>query len=124
MAFINSTALDQGLNYINANGARLDICSAEPTTYAQATSTLTLANKAGLAVGAAEAGGVDGRRVVIPAITDGSVTGTGTGTHFALTDGVGVLLATGILTASQGLTALNNFTLDAININFRAPVSV
>jgi len=116
MAFLTDEALDGGLDYLTTNGSRIDICSSEPTTYAAATSTNTLGNKTGLSVGAAQAGDVNGRKVVVPAITDGSVSGTGTATHWALTDGTGELLATGALSASQSVTSGNTFTLDAIDI--------
>lgn len=119
MPFISDEIFDQGLDYADTNGTRIDICSSEPTTYAQATSTVSLGNKTGLNTGAAQNGATDGRRVIVPAITDGSVTGTGTATHWALTDGTSVLLATGSLSASQAVTSGNTFTLDAISITIR-----
>lgn len=119
MAFINDEVFDQGLDYADTNGTRIDICSQEPTTYAQATSTYTLGNKTGLNTGTTEAGATDGRRVIVPAITDGSVTGTDTATHWALTDGSAILVATGALSSSQAVTSGNTFTLDAISITIR-----
>lgn len=119
MAFISDEIFDQGLDYADTNGTRIDICSAEPTTYAEATSTYTLGNKTGLNTGATENGATDGRRVIVPAISDGSVTGTGTATHWALTDGTSVLLATGALSSSQAVTSGNTFSLDAISITIR-----
>lgn len=109
---------DSGLAYATANGTQIDICSAEPTTYAAATSTLTLGNDT-VTTGAATNGAVDGRRVIVPAITAGTVTGTGTVTYWALTDGVSELLAYGTLSASQAVTSGNPFTLDAISITIR-----
>ena len=44
MAFINDEVFDQGLDYADTNGTRIDICSQEPATYAAATSTFTLGN--------------------------------------------------------------------------------
>ena len=118
--YINDEIFDGGLDYADTNGTRIDICSQVPTTYTQATSTYTLGNKAGLNTGAtANAASGTGRRVTVPAITDGSVTGTGTVTHWALTDASAVLLATGPLTASQAVTSGNTFTLDAIDIIIR-----
>lgn len=119
MAYINDEVFDQGLDYADTNGTRIDICSQEPTTYAEATSTYTLGNKASLNTGATEAGATDGRRVIVPAITDGSVTGTGTASHWALTDATSVLIATGSLGSSQAVTSGNTFTLDAISITIR-----
>jgi hypothetical protein len=116
MAYINDEVFDQGLDYADTNGTRIDICSQEPVSYAAATSTYTLGNKTGLNTGATQNGASSGRRVIVPAITDGSVTGTGTATHWALTDGSAVLIATGALTSSQAVTSGNTFTLDAISI--------
>ncbi len=117
--YINDEVFDQGLDYADTNGTRIDITSQVATTYAEATSTYTLGNKTGLNTGATEAGDVDGRKVVVPAIADGSVTDTDTATHWALTDGSAILVATGPLTASQGVTSGNTFTLDAIDITIR-----
>lgn len=121
MAFIADVVFDSGLSYADTNGTRIDICSSEPTTYGQATTegAVSLGNKTGLNTGAPEAGATDGRRVIVPAITDGTVTTNGTATHWALTDGASVLIATGALSASQVVTASNTFTLDAISITIR-----
>lgn len=118
MAFISDTILDNGLVYAQSNGSRVDVCTSEPTTYAQATSTLTLGNKA-VTVGAPENGLTDGRRVQVPPINDGAVTADGTATHWALTDGVGELLATGAMTNSQALLTGNTFSLDPISVVVR-----
>lgn len=126
MAYINDEAFDAGLDYLDTNGTRIDITSQEATTYSEATTagTYSLGNKTGLNTGAPEAGATDGRRVIVPAITDGSVTNTGTASHWALTDGSSILLATGPLSSSQGVTASNTFTLDAISITIRDATAV
>jgi hypothetical protein len=121
MAYLNDEVFDQGLDWVDTNGTRIDICSAEPTTYAEATSTYTLGNKTGLNVGATENGDSSGRKVVVPAITDGTVTGTDTATHFALTDGSSVLIAAQALSSSQPVTSGNTFTLGAIDITIPDP---
>ena len=119
MAFLNDNVYDSGLSYVTTNGTRIDICSQEPTTYTQATSTYTLGNKASMTVGSPTNGATDGRKVVVPAITDGSVTSTGTASHWALTNASNTLIATGSLTSSQSVTSGNTFTLDAIDITIR-----
>lgn len=124
MAFMHDEAFDQGLDWIDTTAGaagRIDICKQEPTTYGEATTdgTHSLGNKTGLNVGAPEAGAVDGRRVIVPAITDGTVTETGTATHWALTDNSSILIATGALSSSQAVTDGNEFTLDAISITHR-----
>lgn len=122
MGSLGTNVYDQGLNYLDTNGTRLDICSQEPTTYAQATSTYTLGNKTALNIGAPAAGSPDGRQVTVPAITDGSVTATGTATHWAITNPTGSeLLATGALSASQAVTSGNPFTLTSFTVRIPAP---
>ncbi len=124
MAFLIDNVYDSGLSYVTSNGTRIDICSQEPTTYTQATSTYTLGNKASMTVGSPTNGATDGRKVVVPAITDGSVTASGTASHWALTNASNTLIATGSLTSSQSVTSGNTFTLDAIDITIRDATSV
>lgn len=117
MPFIADRVLDNGLTVLDTEANRLDICSSEPTTYTAATSTVTLGNKTSLSVGAPAARSPSGRRVTVAAITDGSVTATGTATHWAITDTANSrLLATGSLSASQAVTSGNTFTLAAFDI--------
>lgn len=52
MAYINDYVLDAALSKFDTEANRLDICSQEPTTYTEATSTYTLGNKTSLSVGA------------------------------------------------------------------------
>jgi hypothetical protein len=115
-SYLNDEVSDQGLDYADTNGTRLDICSQIPTTYAEATSTYSLGNKTGINTGATEAGDSSGRKVVIPAVTDGTVTGTGTVTHWALTDGSAILVAAQTLGSSQAVTSGNTWTTPAIDI--------
>ena len=120
MPYINDEVFDGGLDYADTNGTRIDICyTQEPATYTEATSTYTCGNKTGLNTPVPEAGGTDGRRVIVPAVTDGSVTATQTAGWWALTDGASILVAAGALSSSQGVTNGNTFTLDAISITIR-----
>ena len=118
MPFLNDAILDAALAVLDTATARLDICSAEPTTFGQATSTLTLGNKTALDIGAPADATPNGRRVTVAAITTGgTITATGTATHYAISDTVGSrLLATGALAAPQAVTAGNSFTLAAFDI--------
>lgn len=117
MPFINDRVFDLGLNVLDTEANRLDICSLEPTTFTQATSTNTLGNKTSLSVGAPADRSPTGRRVTVAAISDGTVTANGTATHWAITDTVNSrLLATGSLAASQAVTSGNTFTLGAFDI--------
>lgn len=120
MAYINDEAFDGGLDYADVNGTRLDILNADAGAVYANVATFTVGNKTGLNTSApADAGTGTGREVTVPAITDGTVTATGTATHWALTDGAAILVASGILSASQGVTNANTFTLDAILLTIR-----
>jgi hypothetical protein len=119
MAYINPDALDAALAISPGAATRLDICSQEPTTRTEAITTYTLGNKTSPTIGAAGDGSPDGRKRTVAAITDGSVTATGTATHWALTDG-SRLLASGALSASQALTSGNTFTLAAFDVRIPA----
>lgn len=121
MAFLANAVFDSGLSYITSNGSRIDITSTEATTYAEATSTLTLGNSTSLSVGSPADRSGGGREVTAASITDGSVTGTGTAAFYAITDGSSVLIATGALTDSQAVTSGNSFTLSAFTIGIPDP---
>ena len=108
--------MDQGLDLADTDGTRLDILTTVATDLTEATSTFTLGFDT-VNTGAPEAGDTDGRKVVVPAITAGSVTLSGLATHWALS-GVN-FLASGTLSSSVQVTSGNAFTLDAINITHR-----
>jgi hypothetical protein len=122
MATIADYVLDAALTKLDTEADRIDITSQEATTYAEATSTYTLGNSTSLSFGAPQDGDTSGRKVTAAAITDGSVTGTGTATHFAITDvSASRLLATGSLTTSQGVTSGNTFTIAAFDVEIPDP---
>lgn len=122
MSALGDRVFDAGLGAVDTEANRLDICSQEPTTYAAATSTYTLGNKTSLSVGAPADRSGGGREVEVAAITDGSVTATGTATHWAITDTSNSrLLATGSLSSSQAVTSGNTFTLSAFKIGIPDP---
>jgi len=122
MASIGNSVLDGGLNVLDTEGDRLDICSQEPTTHTEATSTYTLGNKTALSIGAPADRGGGGREVTVAEITDGAVTGTDTATHWAISDhGSTDLLATGAISVPQGVTDGNTFELAAFTIGIPDP---
>jgi len=125
MSYLNDQVLDNGLAYIDTNGSRVDICSQEPATYAEATTDAlySLGNETGINPDAPADRTPTGRMVNIPAITAGDVTETGTATHWALTDGTSVLIATYTLSASQGVTDGNTWTLTAFEICIPDPAA-
>lgn len=115
MAFLNDNVFDSGLSYAQTNGTRIDICSADPGGTYSSVTTNTLGNDT-VTTGAPTNGDTNGRKVVVPAITAGSVTGTGTATHWALTNGTDTVIASGALGSSQAVTSGNTFSLTAIDL--------
>ena len=84
-AVLNDRVLDFGINELTSNANRVDLCSQEPTTYTEATSTYTMGNKTAISFGSPE-DATSGRKVVLTAVTGGSLTATGNVTHWAITD--------------------------------------
>jgi len=122
MATLNDRVFDNGLTVLDTEANRIDITSQEATTYTDATSTSTLGNSTSLSIGAPADRAGGGREVTVAAITDGSVTGTGTATHYAIVDTINSrLLATGSLSASQAVTSGNTFTLSSVAIGIPDP---
>lgn len=118
MTFLSDNVLDNGLAYAVSNATRVDICSQEPANYTEATSTYTLGNKTGLTVGSPQNGDTSGRKVTVPSFSDGSVTGTDTASHQALSKPTATteLVAARALSASQAVTSGNTFGLTAWDI--------
>ena len=122
MATLNDRVFDSGLTVLDTEANAIHITSQEATDYTDATSTSTLGNSTSLSIGAPADRPGGGREVIVAAITDGSVTGTGTASHYAIVDTVNSrLLATGSLSASQAVTSGNSFTLASFTIGIPDP---
>lgn len=122
MATLNDRVFDNGLTVLDTEANAVYITSQEATSYTDATSTSALGNSTSLSIGAPQDRSGGGREVVVAAITDGSVTATGTATHYAIVDTVNSrLLATSTLTASQAVTSGNTFTLSSVSIGIPDP---
>jgi len=113
MAFLDDSTLDAALQVIrDATTPVLHLCSQEPTTYTEAATTYTLGNKSAPTITAQADASPDGRKVEISTFTDGSITGTGTATHWALVDANdSTLLATVAVPSSQAVTSGNDLQL-------------
>ena len=122
-AYIHDDALDAALNYIKTNTENLYICkTAQPTTFTEASSTYAVGVKAAPTF-TGPANDTSGRKVTIDAITNGTVTGSGTAGWIALTDdSASKLLAAYELNATQVVTSGNVFTLTAFKIGLPDPV--
>ena len=123
MATLNNRVFDQGLSVLDLEANQIHVTSQEATTYAEAITTYTLGNSTSLSISAPQDRTGGGREVVVAAISDGAITGTGTATHYAIVDTVNSrLLATSTLTTSQAVTNGNTFTLSSIAIGIPDPV--
>jgi len=122
MATLNDRVFDNGLTVLDTEANKILVTSQEATTYTEANVTYALGDSTSLSIGAPQDRSGGGREVIIAAITDGSVTGSGTVTHYAIVDTVNTrLLATGSLVATQVVTIGNTFTLSSVAIGIPDP---
>jgi hypothetical protein len=122
MATLNDRVFDNGLTVLDTEANAIHVTSQEATVYGDATSTYSLGNSTSLSIGSPADRSGGGREVTVAQITDGSITGTGTATHYAIVDTVNSrVLATGALTASQSVTSGNTFTLASFKIGIPDP---
>jgi len=112
--------IDGFLDTIADTCDRVDVCSTQPTTYTQATSTYTLGNTT-LTTG--DGGGdwtiangdTSGRKLSLAQQAGITATGTDTAQHIAFTDGSSTLLAVATCT-SQSVTSGNSITINAFDV--------
>ena len=122
MATLNDRVFDNGLTVLDTEANRIDVTSQEASSYASATSTHTLGNSTSLSIGSPADRSGGGRQVTVGAISDGSISGTGTATHYAIVDtNNNRLLVTGALSASQSVTSGNTFSLAAFTVGIPDP---
>lgn len=121
MPFLNDNTLDNGLAALKAAADRVYLCSAEPATYLQASSTFALGNK-NVAAGAVfpnaiAAGSPSGRKLSTLAISDGAITATGTASHWSVvTSGSSRLEVAQALSATQAVTNGNPWSMPASDV--------
>lgn len=118
---VSAYVLDHGLLTFTNDATSIYLCSTQPTTYTEATSTYAVGDKvfgAGSTFGSPANGSPTGsRKVTSAAVTDGDETADNTASFWAVTDSVNTrLLGTGQLDNPQMIYSGNNFTLDAFTI--------
>jgi hypothetical protein len=122
MATIGDRVLDNGLTVLDTEANKILVTSQAAATYTEANATYALGNSTSLSIGAPADRSGGGREVTTAAITDGSITATGTATHYAIVDTTNSrLLATQTLSASQSVTSGNTFTLATFKIGIPDP---
>jgi hypothetical protein len=122
VASLEDRVLDFGLNVLDTESSFVSICSSEPTTIAVAGTSGLLGFKswgAGAAFGAPSAGAPNGRQVASVAVSDGTITTSGTASWWAAY-AAGTLHAHGTLSGAQVVTAGNTFTLASFTIRIPA----
>jgi|TARA_R110002126_G_scaffold33581_2_gene105172 hypothetical protein len=122
MATLADRVYDNGLTILDTEADKVLITSQEASNYAEANSTYALGNSTSLSIAAPSNRSAGGREVIVAALSDGSITGTGTATHYALVDVSATrLLATGSLTTSQQVASGNTFSLGSFTIGIPDP---
>ena len=132
----SDTILELMLDYIRDNANRLCVCSAQPTTFAEATrvaasSGVMLAMSSTNSISSATIGngaGSNGRKVTIPENMANSsalyISDDGSATHIALVDWVSASSGTLMYITTctpQSLTATGNVTVPAWGITLQDP---
>ena len=121
MAFLANDIFDSGLNVLNTATTTIHITSQEATTRTEAVTNYDLGDvSVSIPAAVDRTASGNGRKVVVPAVTTGSVTATGTATHYAIVDG-SRLLVTGSLSASKSVTSGNTFSLATFDIGIPDP---
>lgn len=104
-----------------AAGTRMDVCTAQPTTLAEATTTYSVGNVA-LTAGDGNGdftiadGDTTGRKLTVAAQDIAVASGTGDASHVAITDGSQILTVT-LLNDPQTVTAGNPIQVPTFDLN-------
>ncbi len=116
----NDLMLDAALDYLANNAAAMIACSAEPTTYAEATSTYALADVAIDSSDFTKADGdTSGRKTTVAQQSGVTVDASGDATHVAIVSADALLYVTTCTT--QTLTEGNTMTFPAWDIELADP---
>lgn len=113
----NDLMLDAAFDWVRARVTQECVCSTQPTTYAEATSTYNLATKTGLTSTAITLanGDTNGRKMTMASQTTLSVTASGTAAHVALVGSSGSTLLLVTTCTTQALTTGNTVNVPAFD---------
>lgn len=108
----NDLMMDASLDYVANNAATMTVCSAQPTTRAEAITTYALADVAVASSDFTKANGdTDGRKATVAEKTGVTIDATGTATHIAIVSASALLYVT--TCTSQSLTQNNTVNFPA-----------
>lgn len=117
--YVNDDLLDLPLEDIQTNGNKITVCSAQPTTYAEANATYALAD---VVVDSSDYsiadGASSGRALTVAAQNAVPVDSSGTATHVAIIDTVNSVLKYVTTVTSQALTAGNSVNIPSFKLTF------
>lgn len=115
--------LDALGDFIIANGQRQIVCSAEPTTYAEANATYALADVAMAGGDYSKANGdTNGRKLTMAAKAAVAVDVTGTGNHVAIVDDTNTRLLYVTTAPAQGVSSGGTVDIGTWDIETADPV--
>jgi hypothetical protein len=117
---LGDSVLDAALDYVIDNAENVYVCSAEPTTFLEASSTYKLGTKASPSfTGPADDAVHDGRKITLDAIADGVVDAGGNAGYIAITDdSASDLLAVRTLDVVRTISGETVWTLTSVDIYF------
>lgn len=119
---VHDDVLDAALNYVKTYGDRICVCSAQPTTYTEATSTYELADvtvdSSDYTVGN---GDTSGRKAAVAQQTSVTVDSSGTATYVAIVDVSETKLLVVTTCTSQAVTAGNTLTINTFDLEIADP---
>jgi len=118
---VHDDVLDTALNYIANNANRISVCSTQPTTYTQATSTYKLAMSTSPTFTGPANGDTSGRKLTVDQEASINVDASGTAQHVALSDSANSKLLYVTTCTSQVLTQGNTVTIPAWDIEIADP---
>lgn len=122
MASLHDDVYDNGLSQLTSLTETLYLLSADPGLTWANIATYALGSKSSPTIGSPADRTGGGRKVTVSAITDGSVSATGTAAYYATTDDSATkILASGSLLSSQVVTLGNVFTLPSFDIGIPDP---
>lgn len=121
--YSHTDVLDAALNYVKTNATRECVCSAQPTTYAEATSTYALAD---VDIDSSDftgptTGDTSGRKLTVNAQNNVPIDTTGSATHVALVDVNNSKLLYVTTCTTKALTAGDQVNIPAWDIEFADP---
>src|SRR5512139_3932100 len=108
----NDLMLDAAFDWVRARVTKINVCSTQPTTYAQATSTYMLAQGTLTSTGITVTNGdTNGRKMHVASKTGLTVSVTGTAAHVALSGSTGSTLLLVTTCTTQALTTGNTVNI-------------